>query len=223
MVSRLVGRLMVWAAVLHAHTTQHHAHARTFMLGYLTGSQRLPEDLEYKRPGLIISGSITLAVEEVNTAFPLVDGHQLNFTVAETYGQEEMSILQTAQLWISNISAYIGPQETCVHEARMAAAFNLPMISYFCTHPETSDKESFPTFARTRPPDNQISKSVTSILKRFNWRKRKLNKFRQIIHELQDTERTVDDSKLETDACCVLTWSVLLPFRLCLLAIQIAE
>ncbi|XP_069945646.1 guanylate cyclase 32E [Cherax quadricarinatus] len=82
-----------------------------------------------------------------------------------------MSILQTAQLWISNISAYIGPQETCVHEARMAAAFNLPMISYFCTHPETSDKESFPTFARTRPPDNQISKSVTSILKRFNWRK----------------------------------------------------
>ncbi|XP_069156075.1 guanylate cyclase 32E isoform X2 [Procambarus clarkii] len=53
----------------------------------------------------------------------------------------------------------------------MAAAFNLPMISYFCTHPETSDKKSFPTFARTRPPDNQISKSVTSILKRFNWRK----------------------------------------------------
>ena len=25
---------------------------------------------------------------------------------------------------------YIGPQETCVHEAKMAAAFDLPMISY---------------------------------------------------------------------------------------------
>nr|XP_045610692.1 receptor-type guanylate cyclase Gyc76C-like [Procambarus clarkii] len=172
MVLTLAGRLVTWAAVLHAHTTHlNHAHARTFNLGYLTGSERLPEDLEYKRPGLIISGSITLAVEEVNTVFPLVGGHRLNFTVAETYGQEEISILQTAQLWISNISAYIGPQETCVHEARMAAAFNLPMISYFCTHPETSDKKSFPTFARTRPPDNQISKSVTSILKRFNWRK----------------------------------------------------
>ncbi|XP_064104241.1 receptor-type guanylate cyclase Gyc76C-like [Macrobrachium nipponense] len=110
------------------------APARHFNLGYLTGSERLPEDQEYKRPGLIVSGAITLAVEEVNTNYPLVNGHRLNFTVAETYGQEEMSILKTAKLWISNISAYIGPQETCVHEARMAAAFNLPMISYYSPH-----------------------------------------------------------------------------------------
>ncbi|XP_045101245.1 guanylate cyclase 32E-like [Portunus trituberculatus] len=174
----MLARLAMWVALLHAyaaHTTHsthnHQAHGRTFTLGYLTGSDRLPEDQEYKRPGLLISGAITLAVEEVNNVFPLVQGHRLNFTVAETYGREEKSILNTARLWISNISAYIGPQETCVHEARMASAFNLPMISYFCTHPETSDKTHFPTFARTRPPDTQISKSVTSVLKRFNWRK----------------------------------------------------
>ncbi|KOB66677.1 putative guanylyl cyclase receptor, partial [Operophtera brumata] len=35
-----------------------------------------------------------------------------------------------AALWAANVSAFIGPQETCVHEGRMAAAFNLPMISY---------------------------------------------------------------------------------------------
>lgn len=57
-------------------------------------------------------------------------GHKLEFLVAETYGEEERSILMTADLWTKNISAYIGPQETCVHEGRMAAAFNLPMISY---------------------------------------------------------------------------------------------
>ncbi|KAK8405682.1 hypothetical protein O3P69_001881 [Scylla paramamosain] len=174
----MLARLTMWVALLHAHaahtthsTHTHNARGRTFTLGYLTGSERLPEDQEYKRPGLLISGAITLAVEEVNNMFPLVKGHRLNFTVAETYGREEKSILNTARLWISNISAYIGPQETCVHEARMASAFNLPMISYFCTHPETSDKTHFPTFARTRPPDTQISKSVTSVLKRFNWRK----------------------------------------------------
>ncbi|XP_068209435.1 guanylate cyclase 32E-like [Palaemon carinicauda] len=168
----LAGHLVIWAVVVSARGSHHlPRYQRTFNLGYLTGSERLPEDQEYKRPGLIISGAITLAVEEVNTKYPLVNGHRVNFTVAETYGQEEMSILKTAKLWISNISAYIGPQETCVHEARMASAFNLPMISYFCTHPETSDKINFPTFARTRPPDTQISKSVTSILKTFNWRK----------------------------------------------------
>lgn len=39
---------------------------------------------------------------------------------------------QVAALWAANVSAFIGPQETCVHEGRMAAAFNLPMISYVC-------------------------------------------------------------------------------------------
>lgn len=60
-------------------------------------------------------------------------GHKLDFLVAETYGEEETSILMTADLWTKNISAYIGPQETCIHEGRMAAAFNLPMISYVST------------------------------------------------------------------------------------------
>ncbi|XP_076054417.1 receptor-type guanylate cyclase Gyc76C-like [Oratosquilla oratoria] len=101
-----------------------------FRIGYLTGSSRRPDNREYKRPGLLISGAITMAVKEVNERFPLVMGHRLAFEVAETYGQETESILQTARLWNANISAYIGPQETCVHEARMAASFNLPMISY---------------------------------------------------------------------------------------------
>jgi hypothetical protein len=35
-----------------------------------------------------------------------------SFTIAETYGSEEHSILQTALLWKANVSAYIGPQET---------------------------------------------------------------------------------------------------------------
>lgn len=59
--------------------------------------------------------------------------HQLDMVVAETFGEEEESILQTAKLWKLNVSAYIGPQESCVHEARMAAAFRLPMISYVST------------------------------------------------------------------------------------------
>jgi hypothetical protein len=57
-------------------------------------------------------------------------GHRLEFVVAETYGEELASIAQTADLRTQNVTAYIGPQETCVTEARMAAAFNLPMISY---------------------------------------------------------------------------------------------
>lgn len=102
----------------------------TFTIGYLTGSQRLSGDLEYSRPGIQISGAITLALEEVNNKLLKSRGHELSLIVAETFGNEDISVLKTAELWRKNISVYIGPQETCVHEAIMATAFNLPMISY---------------------------------------------------------------------------------------------
>lgn len=109
-------------------------YGEVFTLGYLTGSQRRPGNLDYQRPGITISGAISLAVEQVN-AGKLGDlGHSLEFVVAETYGDEVASIRQTAALWTQQVAAYIGPQETCVHEGRMAAAFNLPMISYVGTN-----------------------------------------------------------------------------------------
>lgn len=119
--------------------------------------------------GLTISGGLTLAKEEVNKQKLAKFNHSIDFIVSETYGEEISSIRQTASLWKHEIYGYIGPQETCNHEGRMAAAFNLPMISYFCTNYETSNKKDFPTFARTRPPDTQIAKSVASLLLTYNW------------------------------------------------------
>ncbi|XP_070503442.1 speract receptor [Chironomus tepperi] len=140
-----------------------------YKLGYITGSHRRPGDLEYERPGLTISGALTLAIEEVNKEKLAKLNHSIEFIVAETYGEEISSIRETASLWKQGIFGYIGPQETCIHEGRMAAAFNLPMISYFCTSYETSNKKDFATFARTRPPDTQIAKSVVSLLLAYNW------------------------------------------------------
>ena len=56
--------------------------------------------------------------------------HRVEFVIAETYGNESYSIQRTVELTRRNISAYIGPQETCIHEARIASVFDLPMISY---------------------------------------------------------------------------------------------
>lgn len=119
--------------------------------------------------GLTISGALTLALTEVNNEKLSKLNHSIEFILAETYGEEISSIRETASLWKREIYGYIGPQETCIHEGRMAAAFNLPMISYFCTNYETSNKKDFATFARTRPPDTQIAKSVVSLLLAYNW------------------------------------------------------
>lgn len=108
-----------------------------FTMGYLTGSQRKPGDNVYSRPGQVISGAISYAVDQINQNHRLINNATIDFLIAETYGSESESIRQTARLWTeAKVSAYIGPQETCVHEARMAASFNLPMISYvsICQH-----------------------------------------------------------------------------------------
>ena len=68
--------------------------------------------------------------QEVNDEPKILPNHRLDFLIAETYGEEVESIRQTVLLMKRNISAYIGPQETCMHEARLAAAFNIPMVSY---------------------------------------------------------------------------------------------
>lgn len=125
---------MQWVLIMVVTATIKMIKAETFTLGYLTGSQRLPGNFEYVRPGLTISGAISLAVEEINGGLLSEKGHRLDFIVAETYGDERLSVKKTADLWTRNVSAYIGPQETCEHEAYMAAAFNLPMISYVSTN-----------------------------------------------------------------------------------------
>ena len=100
-------------------------------LGYLTGSHRCAGNPYYPSPGQKISGAITMAVNEINNNSDILPNHELQFVVMETYGLEEESLRQVVTYAPdANISAVIGPQETCIHEGRVAASFNLPMISY---------------------------------------------------------------------------------------------
>ena len=99
-------------------------------LGYMTGSENQEGDMFYQKPGQVISGAITYAVDQINANPDLLPNHTLEFLIAETMGQETESIKLASVLPSYNISAYIGPQESCVHEGRIAAAFNLPMVSY---------------------------------------------------------------------------------------------
>ncbi|XP_076457284.1 speract receptor-like [Babylonia areolata] len=131
-----------------------------------------PECSFYALPGSRISGALPFALDEVNASPEVLPNHTLEFLLAETYGEESYSIRETVLLLLhERIAAYIGPQETCVHEGRIAAAFNVPMISYFCTETAVSNKRLYPTFARTKPTDSQISKSVVSLLRMFHWNK----------------------------------------------------
>ncbi|KAJ8981644.1 hypothetical protein NQ317_000872 [Molorchus minor] len=198
------------------------SYTETFTIGYLTGSQRRPDWAKgtpskppsffylYRRPGISKARfdyfrRHFLAVEEVNKGPLARKGYKLDFIVAETYGEEIISV-QKLLTCGPRMFPSMWDRRKLEHEAFMAAAFNVPMVSYastivagkpvnkllakhpnksplyktnchnhihyyysLCTHAATSDKTKFSTFARTRPPDTQISKSVASVLTAFNW------------------------------------------------------
>ena len=88
---------------------------------------------------------------------------------------------------------------TCTSTADVAFLSCLfPVCSrlQFCTHRATSHKEFFPTFARTRPPDTQISKSVASLLQKFAWKKVALvySKTETATRDYEAIARTIQDT-----------------------------
>ncbi|CAL1527410.1 unnamed protein product, partial [Lymnaea stagnalis] len=145
-----------------------HEAPREIVIGYLTSHTKRDKAL-YIPPGNLISGAITYAVMTVNEDPNILPNTTLKFVLADTHGEENESLYHTSEMIRNKIHAIIGPQETCIHEAKLAAAYNVPMISYYCTDVVVSNKEHFPTFARTKPTDSQISGSVVAMLKTFNW------------------------------------------------------
>lgn len=128
---------------------------KVLLIGYVTGAARQPHSnggihsTGYKRMGSMISGSLSYAIHLINNLAnkfnqsererlnlpnpPLPEGYQLDFCYFETYGNESESIRAVITLVERvQVSAIIGPQETCNVEAAIATTYNIPMLSYYC-------------------------------------------------------------------------------------------
>ncbi|XP_065221202.1 guanylate cyclase 32E [Planococcus citri] len=131
-------------------------------------------------------GALLLAVEDVNHDDNLLPGWELNVVAANVGGPEKpeeikvdrrntpsasLPIRKMTEMRDQGAMVFIGPDGTCTPEALVAAAWNMPMISYNCADNAVSDKNVYFTFARTLPPSSKVSKSVVSLLKTFEWRK----------------------------------------------------
>ena len=126
----------------------------------------------FSRQGIVISGAISYAIDVINkNRSELLGGRQLKLLYNDTAA---ISINGTAAViwqWRSGAVAFFGPEDTCEVEATIAAALNLPMISYKCVSSAVSNKAFFPTFARTHPPDVIVARSVLALLQYFQWQK----------------------------------------------------
>ncbi|XP_019756594.2 receptor-type guanylate cyclase Gyc76C isoform X1 [Dendroctonus ponderosae] len=155
------------------------------ILGYLTA---VKGDLK-ERQGLAISGAISMAVEEINNDPDILPNVTLEVRWNDTRGETVLATRAMTDMMCEGVAAFFGPEGSCFVEGIVSQARNIPMISYKCSDYRAS---KIPTFARTEPPDTQVTKSIVSLLNYYNW-----NKFSIIYEEGWETVATSLEKQAE--------------------------
>jgi len=97
-------------------------------IGYLTVDKRV--DWQRDTQGRIISGAISYAVDLINNDTNLLPNHHINLIWGDTTGNTIVGTKLLLEQWKQTAVAFFGLEDSCSVEARVAAAVNLPMISY---------------------------------------------------------------------------------------------
>lgn len=160
-------------------------HSVEIKVGFLVGSKRLQPNQSYLQPGRQLLHVFHHAINKMNQ---LYSRSKLNSTVptirfvpviAETFGDESLSIKQTIALITRQaVNFIVGPQETCQVESQLASIFNVAMISHYCSwrspfnykpiidgrSGERPLMASPMTFIQTKPPHWKIVERVVTLV-----------------------------------------------------------
>jgi guanylate cyclase len=173
-------------------------------VGYLTAVKGALRE----RQGLAVSGAITMALNEVNQDPNILPNVTLVMRWNDTRGDTVVATRAMTDMVCDGVSAFFGPEGTCHVEAIVAQSRNIPMISYKCSDYKASQ---VPTFARTEPPDTQVTKSVVSLLDYYKWHKFSIiyeeawyTVAQSLVQEAKKKNMTINDEKKAKDSykCC---------------------
>lgn len=79
------------------------------------------------------ASAMFLAIEAINNSSLLFPGDNVTFIRNDTQCTEKVSVNAMLSQLNKGVQAFIGPACTCETQARLAAAINIPMISYVST------------------------------------------------------------------------------------------
>ncbi|KAK4875863.1 hypothetical protein RN001_012285 [Aquatica leii] len=173
-------------------------------VGYLTAARGELKE----RQGLAVSGALTMALEEINNDPTILPNVTLVLRWNDTRGDTVLATRAMTDMICDGVAVFFGPEGSCHVEAIVAQSRNIPMISYKCSDYKASH---IPTFARTEPPDTQVTKSVISLLSYYGWNQFSIiyeEQWRTVAYSLMDQAKlrnmTVNDKKSAVDRhkCC---------------------
>ncbi|KAK0058075.1 guanylate cyclase 32E, partial [Biomphalaria pfeifferi] len=145
------------------------ANKTRIVLGYITSLTR-PKNPELAA-GPKISGAMTYAIAVINNDTSLLPGYVLAFLLGNGNNSDLTSLNLLTEQWKSGAVAFFGPEDSCEVESRVAAAWQMPILAYKCNDPVVSDKDRFPTLARTQPPASHSVRSILALISYYNWTK----------------------------------------------------
>ena len=99
-----------------------------FTVGYLTAEKS--KKFVKNKQGRIISGAMTYAIKQINADPTILPNHTLEFIWSDTQADTLEGTARLTEQWKNGSVAFFGPEDSCQVEGRVAAAWNLPMISY---------------------------------------------------------------------------------------------
>lgn len=83
--------------------------------------------------GKYFASALLVAVEAITNDSTLLPGHQVTFVWNDTQCNEEISVKAMLYQLDKGVQGFIGPACMCETTAKLAATFNIPMISYVST------------------------------------------------------------------------------------------
>ena len=97
---------------------------RRFLIGFL------PALTANKGQNKHFVGAFKYALEYINKGVMEKHGYHIDYTVVDNKADTVYSLRALTKLYFNGTIAFIGPEDTCAIEARLAAAWDLPMIAF---------------------------------------------------------------------------------------------
>jgi hypothetical protein len=124
--------------------------------------------------GKRMASAATMALDAINSDKYLLPNRTLKFLWNNTDCNARKGLGEVVNLWASmrtKLHAFVGPgcDGICESSGMLAAEWNVPMISWGCASIHLSNKDFYPTFARTVGPYTKVSKMFRRILEYYNW------------------------------------------------------
>ena len=122
---------------------------KIIQIAYLTAAVTLQKGAQ----GLIISGAVKYAIDQINKDPTILPNHQLELVWGDMKAERILSVNLLTEMWRNGAVAFIGPEDSCDTEALLASAWNLPMISYVSIYSKRTP--------HSRPPSHRLFTQIS--------------------------------------------------------------